>query len=162
MGQIARALGLGSKFEHRGHTYTVAPWTYEVQGEMELYLEAEAVKALRRLRTAGVLSEEEFQTQLKETRRDIVNGEYTFGSESVARALTSLKHLKHLLFLQLRPNHPEMTPALASEIVDDAFEKAMEAVNQANADPTTPPGSQAPPPAAEPAGPPPSTTSAPS
>lgn len=134
MGQVAKALGLGSEFEFKGQSYKLSPWSYKIQGHYERYLESEAVKVLQRLRP--YLSDQEYKDQLGDVRRDIVNGEYTFGSESVAKTMTSLPHLKQLLFLMLLENHPEIKKDLVEEMIQEELDRVLETMSQANADPT--------------------------
>lgn len=148
MGQIAKALGLGSEFEFQGQTYRLSPWSFKIQSEFELYLEGQAVKAVHRMRPH--LSDEEYREQLDSVRRDIVRGEYTFGSESVAKAYTATPHMKYLLFLMLRDNHPDIKKDLVDQIVEERFEEAIAAMALANADPTTSPAAPTPAPGTTP------------
>lgn len=136
MGQIAKALGMGSEIRHNGRTYNVSPWTYKIQGEFERYLEGQAVQAVRRMRPH--MNEYEWKEAMTQVQRDITTGVYTFGSEQVAQALQALPHMKHLFYLLLKENHPEVTPELAAEIVDSDTREAMARMAEANADPTSP------------------------
>lgn len=146
MGQISQALGLGSQFEFGGKTYTIAPWGYEIQGLFERYLEAEAVKAARRM--AQYLSDEEKRQLLADVNRDIASGVYTFGSDLVSKAIFgSLQHFEQLLYLCLRPNHPDVTPAVVKEIVLAQMEDVWQKMMEANTDPTRTPARPATPPA---------------
>ncbi len=134
MGQVSKALGAGSEFEFQGHTYIISPWSYAIQASYERYLEAEAVRALQRLRPH--LSDEDYKAQLTDIRRDIVNGEYTFGSEAVAKTMTVLTHLKQLLFLMLQVNHPDIKKDLVDQMVQEELDKVMQSMAEANSDPT--------------------------
>jgi len=140
MGTTADALGLGPQFEFEGTTYTLAPWTYAVQAKFERYLEDQAVQAVKRMS----LPEDERRDLIKEVYRDIAAGSYSFGSELVAQALRSLKHLKHLFFLALQVNHPGVTKDLVEKMFEQQLEELLQKMTQANADPTTGPAPSTP------------------
>lgn len=134
MGQIAQALGQGPTLQYDGQTYTLAPWSYDIQARFERYLEAEATLAARRM--AEHLPLEEAKQLLKDVHRDVTAGLYTFGTETVAEALKSLRHLQYLLWLTLLPNHPEVKLDTARKMMDEQLEQVMQAMSDANADPT--------------------------
>lgn len=154
MGQISNVLGLGSELEYKDKKYVLSPWTYLIQGQFERYLEFEAVKALNNMK--AFLTEDEYRTELRQLRREITDKEYSFGSDRVAAALANPPHLRQLLFLMLKPNHPEVTLELAAEILVNELEHAYEAITAANpttateptvtaeASPMTPPPSDSP------------------
>lgn len=135
MGKVAAALGMGTKLTHKGVEYTLSPWTYEVQGKFERYLEDYVLQVHRRMKP--YMSEDEYRDELKKIRWEIASGEYTFGGDNVAKALGALPHLTHLLYLMLKGAHPEATPALAAEIVEGQMEEVMAKMADANADPST-------------------------
>lgn len=135
MGKVAAALGLGTSFEVNGKTYSLSPWTYKIQGEFEKYLERKAVEAFQAV--APLMTPEERAHELKALRQEITGGEYSFGSDAVAKALNSVVHLTYLFYLMLRPNHPEMTLELAGELVSANMADAMAKIAEANADPST-------------------------
>jgi hypothetical protein len=133
MGEISRALGQGSSLSFQGKNYTLAPWSYDLQGEFERYLEDKAWETCRR--ASQRLSKEEADELRAQTLRDITAGVYTFGGPVSAKALQSLPHLKRLLYLMLEKKHPEVTPQLVDEMVDQNLEQVIAAVNEVNADP---------------------------
>ena len=135
MGKVAAALGQGSTLEHGGKTYTLSPWTYKIQGEFERYLEDHLFQVYKRM--SPYMTAEERKEELAKIRKEVTSGEYTFGSDLVARALSSLPHLTHLLYLMLRVNHPEVDKDLAAKIVDGQLEDVMAKMAEANADPST-------------------------
>jgi hypothetical protein len=132
MGETADALGLGPTFEFEGTTYTLSPWTYAVQAQFERYLEAQAVAAVKRMD----LPDDERRDLLKDVYRDIAAGSYSFGSELVAQALRSLKHLKHLFLLALKVHHPGVTKDLVERMFERQLEELLQKMTSANADPT--------------------------
>ncbi len=136
MGQISKALGIGSQFTYKGETYYLSPWTYKIQGEFEEYLAEHAMRCVRKL--AKVLPEAEYQAILKSTIRDIASGVYTFGSEEVQDCLRSTQHLIHLTWLQLLPKHPKVTKELVTEMYQEEMEALLSKVSESNADPTQP------------------------
>ena len=137
MGKVAAALGIGPKFTHEGKDYTLAPWTYKVQAEFERYLEDHAQQVLKRMQ--HLFSPEEFLEEKRALRKEITSGKYTFGSDAVAEALTSLPHLTQLFYLMLKGNHPEVTRDLVAKMVEGQMEEVMSKMAEANADPSTPP-----------------------
>lgn len=135
MGKVAAALGLGSSLTYKDKVYNISPWTYRIQGEFEKYLERTMMETYKLM--APYMSEQERKEELGKIRKEIVSGEYTFGSDTVAKALGSLPHLTYLLYLMMRVNHPEITVDLAGEIVQAQMGEVMDKMAEANADPST-------------------------
>lgn len=133
MGQISQALALGVQVECGGQVYTVHPWTYRIQGEFERYLEREAAESVRRM--PGLDAKERAEL-LYRVHQDTVKGLYSFGGELVQQALDAPRHLCHLLWLCLRPSHPDLTPDKVRDLFEAEPAKFLQAVNEANADPT--------------------------
>lgn len=133
MGKVSTALGLGTSLEYDGQTYNISPWTYRIQGEFEKYMERKAVETFKLL--SECMTPEERAVELAALRREIVSGEYSFGSDTIARALNSVGHLTYLFYLMLKPNHPEMTVDKAGEIVSSNLGEMMDKIAEANADP---------------------------
>lgn len=134
MGAIAKALGEGSEFEFEGKVYKFAPWTYGIQSSFETYLEEQAVRAAKRM--AAYLHPQEAKEVMAQVQRDITAGKYTFGSEVVSEAIFSIPHFKRLIYLMLRPSHPEVSLELVDRMVEAHLEEVMAKVAEANADPT--------------------------
>lgn len=137
MGKVAAALGMGTTIDFEGKTYKLSPWTYKIQGEFERYLEDHLYQVYKRM--APLMTPQERLVELGKIRQEVVSGQYTFGSEVVAQALTSLPHLTHLLYLMIRVAHPEVDKELVGRIVDAQMEEVMAKMAEANADPSTPP-----------------------
>lgn len=133
MGSVANALAAGTQYTYKDVTYTLSPCTYEVQGVFERYLESYAVDSYYRL--ARRLSAEDQEKGLAALHRDITAGRYTFGGTAVREALDSPVHLRQMIFLMLKKNHPEITQELVREMFEVDGAKLMLAVNTANADP---------------------------
>ncbi len=134
MGDVSSALGMGTLLQFEDKTYTVSPWSYKIQGAYELYLWHQAKLALQDMR--GWLVPEDYQFLLSDLHKRKTAGEFTFGSDTVAKSLLCLPHVKYLLYLQLKDNHPEATQELAGKMVDAKLKDVMEALAEANADPT--------------------------
>lgn len=134
MGQVSAALAQGSNITFEGREFILAPWTYNIQAEFERYLEDYVIQVYKRL--APVMTPDERREELKKIRQEIAAGEYTFGSDMVAKALTSMPHLKHLLYLMLRVKQPDVTPDLVGRLVDAQQEEVMAKMAEANADPS--------------------------
>jgi hypothetical protein len=133
MGDVSRALGSGSTFVFRGKPYKVSPWNYNIQAEFEQHLEKKAWETYRR--AAQHLPKEESDALRRETSQDITAGVYSFGAQVSAKALTAMPHLRHLIWLCIECNHPEVTPMLVDEMLGEAAEGVMQAIDEANADP---------------------------
>jgi len=131
--EISKSLGLGSVFEHDGKTYTCSPWTFKIQGEFERYLEDNAIQKAKLMKPN--LSETEYKNLLAGVHKDIASGQYSFGSETVSKALSTLVHFRVLFFLCLRVNHPEITMQFVDDLLKTRLEEMMEKVTEANLDP---------------------------
>ncbi len=134
MGDTNKALGGGSQLEFDGKTYTVSPWTYDIQKKFEQYMEKEAFASLKRMRPN--LNDEEWRDQLSLLNENITIGVYSFTSGRVAKALTHIPHQKYLLYLCLVPNHPDVTRETAGKMIDKILDDVFIAMGDANADPT--------------------------
>lgn len=134
MGDVNRAIGGGSELEFEGKVYKLSPWTYKIQASYERYLEKEAFESLKRLK--AYLTTEEYMSQLNRLQQDITVGVYSFGSDQVAKSFTSIPHIKQILFLMIKENHPEITKDLVDKIADKKFDEIMMKLGEANADPT--------------------------
>ncbi len=134
MGQTSRTLGQGTSFEFEGNTYTMSPWTYEIQGRFEQHLEDEATRVA--LRQGKLMAPEERADLLERVNSKIVAGKYTFGSDTVLEALQSPRHAAVLLLLCLQPNHPNVGLDIAKSMVKKDWEQVIARMNEANADPT--------------------------
>src|SRR5579859_1662260 len=103
MGPIQRALGMGSTIEFRGQEYKISPWTYQIQGEFERFMEKRAWEAVRR--AAAHMQPDEAREARAALTADIAAGEYSFGSGTVAKACANLPTLEHLIFLLRSEEH---------------------------------------------------------
>lgn len=133
MAEISKSLGLGSVFEHEGKTYTCSPWTFRIQGEFERYLEDNAIQKVKLMKPN--LTEEEYKSLVASVHKDIASGQYSFGSETVSKAISTLVHFRVLFFLCLRVNHPEVNMQFVDELLKNRLEEMMEKVSEANHDP---------------------------
>ena len=153
MGDISRALGLGSTLDHNGKTYTLSPWTYKLQGEFERYIQAAALKDLKDLLAAGALTPAEYDSDRRELRDKILSGELSFGGEYIAKSISQLRHFRKLVLLMLLPTHPEVNEEFVQEIISARLEELYDKVAETNQDPTTAPvitpGPTSPPPSVE-------------
>jgi len=133
MGAVSAALAEGADFVYEDKTYKVHPCTYEVQAAFERYLEGYAIDTYYKL--SRKMSVEDSDKMLAQLHRDISMGFYSFGSKAVREALDSKVHLRHMVFLMLKKNHPEVTVELVREMFDAQGDRLMLSVNLANADP---------------------------
>ena len=133
MGQIANALATPVSFQHAGKEWKLSPWDYGIQGKLERYLEQHAIKVAREMGQS--LPESDADKLLRDTRRDIAHGMYTFGSDEVAQCLKAMPHLKHLTYLMLQVNHPEIEKREVEDMFRDSLDSVLGAVTQAISDP---------------------------
>jgi hypothetical protein len=147
MSTVARSLGKGSLFEFEGKSYTASPWTYDVQAEYEKWLIARSFADLRA--AAGELGAE-YEDERAALRRDVNAGVYEFGSDLVRRSVLSGRGVKKLLYLCLAYAHRH-EPGRVTEALVDRLEKdpaawpvAVQAMWDANADPSPPPAGEPP------------------
>lgn len=133
MAEISKSLGLGSVFEHDGKTYTCSPWTFRIQGEFERYLEDNAIQKVKLMKPN--LTDDEYKNLITSVHKDIASGQYSFGSELVSKAISTLVHFRVLFFLCLRVNHPEVNMAFVDDLLKSRLEEMMEKVSEANSDP---------------------------
>jgi hypothetical protein len=135
MGQLADALGIGASISYNGKTYQIAPWTFEIQGKYERYLEEQAILAVRR--NKHMLPEDEYGSALKGVMQDIAAGEYSFGSDLLARSLKKLPHITYLIYLCLEVNHPDISLKLVQDMVKEKIEEFIEKMDLLNNDPNS-------------------------
>lgn len=142
MGEAAKATGLPeAHLDFRGKRYPVAPWTPEMTGLFEAWLEQRAWDVLERMRPN--VTPDVFRERSQMLLDHIASGGLGFGSEAAAKAGRSLEGMKYSLFLQLKAGSPEdetVTQALVEDLFAGELQKAIEVIGRANApDPTTPP-----------------------
>lgn len=135
MGDVNRAFGGGSEIEYEGKTYTLSPWTYKIQGAYERHLENKAFESLKKLK--NLISADDYHEQLKRYQQDVAIGVYSFGSDYVFKSWQYLPNFKHLVFLMMQPNHPEVTKEFVDQMIDKQYEEIVMKVGEANADPTS-------------------------
>ena len=134
MGIVAASLGIGVEFQYKDKTYRLCPWTYELQGIYERYLEREVTDAAKRM--CEQLDRDEGRQLLKDVAKDIGQGLYTFGGDEVQRSLESPKHITKLLHIMLQQDDPTIRYDLVREMVTTSLPEIMEKIASANVDPT--------------------------
>ena len=134
MGIVAASLGIGVEFQYKDKTYRLCPWTYELQGIYERYLEREVTDAAKRM--CEQLDRDEGRQLLKDVAKDIGQGLYTFGGDEVQRSLESPKHITKLLHIMLQQDDPSIRYDLVREMVTTSLPEIMEKIASANVDPT--------------------------
>ena len=134
MGIVAASLGIGVEFQYKDKTYRLCPWTYELQGIYERYLEREVTDAAKRM--CEQLDRDDGRQLLKDVAKDIGQGLYTFGGDEVQRSLESPKHITKLLHIMLQQDDPTIRYDLVREMVTTSLPEIMEKIASANVDPT--------------------------
>lgn len=130
MGDVANHLAEPALYTFKAKEYRVSPWTYEVQGKFERYLEKAALDAYHK--AAPHLSTEDAEKALASIMRDVAAGVYTFGGEAVGKALSSPHHVRYLWFLCLKKNHPEVTREETDLMIKEDYPGVIRAMNMAN------------------------------
>ena len=134
MGIVAASLGIGVEFQYKDKTYRLCPWTYELQGIYERYLEREVTDAAKRM--CEQLDRDDGRQLLKDVAKDIGQGLYTFGGDEVQRSLESPKHITKLLHIMLQQDDPSIRYDLVRDMVTTSLPEIMEKIASANVDPT--------------------------
>ena len=134
MGIVAATLGIGVEFQYKDKTYRLCPWTYELQGIYERYLEREVTDAAKRM--CEQLDRDDGRQLLKDVAKDIGQGLYTFGGDEVQRSLESPKHITKLLHIMLQQDDPTIKYDLVRDMVTTSLPEIMEKIASANVDPT--------------------------
>ena len=132
---IAAAIAEPALYSFEDKEYKVHPWTFEIQGKFERYMEKQAMDAYHRV--ASSLAPEDAEKALASVLRDIANGSYAFGSDNIGKALANPVHVRYLMFLCLKKNHPEgaVDQALVRRMQDKDYRGIIRAMNLANTDP---------------------------
>lgn len=130
MGAIAQALGQGATLDYAGRKWQVCPWTYEVQGQYEQYLEDQALSRFKR--QARLLEPHEADLFREKHLEMLGSRAWSFGTPLVYRSMASEANLAHLLLLCLRPAHPEADLTLTLEMVREGRRGVDEALEAAN------------------------------
>lgn len=130
MGAVAQALGQGSTLEYAGKSWKLSPWTYEIQGRFEEFLEDQALRRLQR--QTALMPPTEAAEYRKAHWEMLATRSCSFGSLMLWEALKVRDNIAHLLWLQLQANHPEASVELAREMCDEMPDKVMEAMTAAN------------------------------
>lgn len=130
MGAVAQALAQPVPFEFEGKSYQVSPWTFEIQGLFERYLEREAIAACDR--NARYLSPEMHQRVLQGVLQDIGSQQYTWGTERVGKALDSAKNVKYIFWLCLKKFDQSVTQDLVERMSKEHYIDMVRSMNLAN------------------------------
>ncbi len=135
MGTVAQLTAQPVPFTYKDVEYKLNPWTFEIQGLFERYLEKHIIDSF--MRTSHILLAEYIDKTLAAIYRDIGAGVYTFGTETIGKALQAPPHMKYMFWLCLKKNHKEVTLELVYEMAKDSavWERMVEAMTEANADP---------------------------
>jgi hypothetical protein len=133
MGAVANNLAIPADFEYNGQIYKVSPWTYEIQGIFERYLEQKAVEGVRRMKS--YLTPDEYDKALKSVLADIGLQTYTFGTEEVGKALSAPENVEHIFWLCVNKFHPELIREDVREMSKTHYDQMIAAMNVANTDP---------------------------
>ena len=133
MGTHAKALALPAEFPWRDRTWKLTPWTYQVMGEYEQYLQDSAFRTMKRMRKH--LSEVEYASLTGKTREDVDSGKYNFDGEVCRRSLDVFANFAYITYLCLREHQPDVTYDLARELLKEEGELVVEKFRELNSDP---------------------------
>lgn len=121
MAEATKTMAVPATFDFEGRTYTVTPFNYGMVAEFEAWLEKRAWAKVEATRES--CSPEEYQRRLDAIARLIATDQFAYGSEAASRAAASHAGQRHMLELQLRPNHPDRAGYVAGKLYQEGFEK---------------------------------------
>jgi hypothetical protein len=112
---ISQALGQG--FEYRvpdtETVYRLAPWTFEIRGYFEQYVQRAVLEAANLLDRSNPAAADAARARIV---ADIGLGLYAWGSDNISKALDARQHIQYIIYLQIKKNHPEVTLDLVKKL----------------------------------------------
>ena len=135
MSEVANALGIGPTFDFEGVKYHVGPCDFEVEAEMERFLQQKDLQTVRRF--AKDLGPAEYQAQLADWRKSCTAGTWSYGSPDFVRFYLTPAGIKKSMFLQLAKYNPGITEDVVDRVWDDLdkFKELDALIEVANAGP---------------------------
>lgn len=121
------------EFEFQGRkTWKITnPITFDIEGMFAVWVYSQAIDRIERLRALGQASpgqgmtEEQYQRAFDRLTDNAAALKFEWGSEIVSKAaVESWAGIKHLLYLRLKKQHQEATPALVDAIFADPIASA--------------------------------------
>lgn len=136
MGEAAQATGAPRPVRYNGETYQLAPLSIPDLGLFEVWLEDRAYRKVERQRDR--LDPVTYQERIDAVTRAVGADQFAYGSEAYGEAVRSEAGARHLFYLALRLNHPDMTEELAAKIWDSDVAANAAKTKAQNADPNSP------------------------
>lgn len=112
-----KLLGMTRPFDWRGKTYQVSPRDFEMEANLRVWLEREALQAIKRHKDAMDL--DDYREQLAGWRRDCAAGVYSYAATTAALSMQSIPGQKHFVWLSLVRADNSITPHLVDELYED-------------------------------------------
>lgn len=116
MGNIGKALGQPAEFQFEGKTYKLSPWTFNVLGKYESFLEDQALRKVHRL--AKTIGPMEYQEALDRVLEKISLNQYSYGSPLFGQSFQVVDNLKRILCYSIQENHPEVGMEFTKRLLD--------------------------------------------
>lgn len=110
------ALNAGYTFHSLGQEWTLSEITAWVKARYEGWLREKMIAGVMSHR--GELAASDYNDVLNKRMEDLDMGLYTFGSEKCMQSINTESGTKHLLYLQLKEHHKEVTEAKAAEVYE--------------------------------------------
>jgi hypothetical protein len=123
VGDVAKAAGVGHSLKFRGKSYELKPETPEMVGRFEVWIEDGAWSAAKRA-AKRFKNRAEYDAYLREERRDIASGTYSYGSEYYGRASRTMAGFRQRLYLALHAGDPDVTEELVAAMTDEKGDPA--------------------------------------
>lgn len=141
MAEAAKAVGAPRPIRFRSKQYPLAPYSIEMIGLFEAWMEDRAFRAAERSKAS--LPSDVYRERVEAVVRQIAAGELAFGSKAFVLASQSLAGIKYSVLLQLQagsPNSPEIDEKFVDELFREEQDQILSVMQAVNAvDPTVPP-----------------------
>jgi hypothetical protein len=129
---IADLLGVASHFSHEGKTYQLREPTQLEQGKFTRWLEQRAREAVFRATDMDPAQQERAE---RAVTRDIASCVYEWNGEASLQAQLTPLGMARLVYIVLSTEHPEVTPEVATAMVDTRMREVAAIMVGANASP---------------------------
>lgn len=120
--------------EHKGRVYNFHQWTDALRARYLQWAKSYAMRTLRALQREGVFSPAEYQEAFNGLRRDLVNGEYSFGKPAI-QSLISTDEGMHIL-VRVLLNDDSIQDDEIKQLIEDRPAEVLAILEQFSAPPS--------------------------
>ena len=122
MSELADVLGVGPQLEFRGKVYQFTALDLADIARLETWLERMAWEGLER--NAKHVPDWLYRDAVRQVTQDTAAQQYSFGTETFQKAMSTIAGVKQKALLSLRHEHPEAD----DELVDEMFKEVPQQV----------------------------------